>query len=416
MGSLPNFVTVHGRNYNLPTRPTVIVCVDGFDPTYLSAGCEDGITPNMAKFVQSGFHATANCAMPSLTNPNNMSIITGAPTKAHGVSGNYYLDRKTGKEVMMVDDRTVIGTTVLEQLSKAGVRVAAVTAKDKLRRIINHGLSTADGAICFSAQFASECTLKENGIENVEEWLGLPQPSQYSGELSLFALDAGIKLLKEKRADVFYLTLSDYIQHKHAPREAEADWFMKEVDRRLGELVELGAVVAVTGDHGMSAKSDADGNPNVLFVEDVLREKWPAAGARVICPIADPFVKHHGALGGLVRVHLLNSTADAQDMLDHVRTLPQVEAAYTGAEAAELFEMPADREGDLVVIAKEHAVLGSRQDEHDLSGLKGHSLRSHGGLSEQAIPLLRSEPFSGTEVASSRAWRNFDVFDIALNH
>ena len=115
------------------------------------------------------------------------------------------------------------GDTILELMSKAGVRVAAVTAKDKLRKIINHGLSPSNGAICFSAQYANQCTLAEHGIENVEAWLGKPTPPQYSGDLSLFVLDAGVKLLEENRADLLYLTLSDYIQHKHAPNCCEAE-------------------------------------------------------------------------------------------------------------------------------------------------------------------------------------------------
>ncbi|ETN42038.1 phosphonoacetate hydrolase [Cyphellophora europaea CBS 101466] len=420
MGSIQRSITVHGRHYKVPEGPVVVVCIDGFDPTYLSAGCEDGITPNMASFIESGFHTTATCAMPSLTNPNNMSIITGAPTAAHGVSGNYYLDKKTGQEHMVLDDASTIGTTILEQLAGAGVRVAAITAKDKLRRIINRGLFADQGAICFSAQCAGECTMAEAGIEDVEAWLGRGAPPQYSGDLSLFVLDAGIKLLQEGRADLYYLTLSDYIQHKHAPRSAEADWFMCEVDKRLGELIRLGAVVAVTGDHGMSDKADPEGNPNVLFLEDAIHAKWPEAGARVICPITDPFVKHHGALGGFVRVHLLNDndTAKVAEMVSYCRTLPEVEAAYTGREAAALFEMPVDREGDLVVIASKNAVIGGRKDEHDLTALKGHRLRSHGGLSEQAIPLLRSRPLQSKnrDAATDRAWRNFDVFDVALNY
>lgn len=317
---------------------------------------------------------------------------------------------------MVLDDSSTIGTTILEQLAKQGVRVAAVTAKDKLRRIINRGLSASQGAICFSAQNAGECTEEEHGIKDVEAWLGRAAPPQYSGDLSIFVLDAGVKLLKERRADLFYLTLSDYIQHKHAPRSAEADAFMGEIDKRIGELVQLGAVVAVTGDHGMSDKSDDNGSPNVLFLEDALHDKWPEAGARVICPITDPFVKHHGALGGFVRVHLLNSTEHVGDMLEYCRTLPEVEFAYTGEEAAAIFEMPLDREGDMVVIATEKSVIGGRKDEHDLSGLKGHRLRTHGGLSEQHIPLLRSEPLGIGKNVDGRAWRNFDIFDIALNY
>jgi phosphonoacetate hydrolase len=273
----------------------VVICVDGFDPEYLEQGITDGILPNMAKFVQTGFAATAKCAMPSFTNPNNVSIITGAPTAVHGISGNFFLDRATRKEEMVLDDSLLRGTTILEQMSKRGVRVAAITAKDKLRAIINHGLDFSRD-ISFSAQYANKCTVADNGISDVEKWLGLPTPSQYSGDLSLFVLQAGVKLLEEDRADLFYLTLSDFVQHKFAPGCKEANAFMSAVDQIIGRLVELGATVTVTGDHGMSEKCSDDGKPNVLFVEEELDRKFGEGSSRVICPITDPFVRHHGAL------------------------------------------------------------------------------------------------------------------------
>ncbi|KAF2486479.1 alkaline-phosphatase-like protein [Neohortaea acidophila] len=420
MGSVPSEKTIelHGRTYHLPTRPVVIVCVDGFDPTYLQAGIEAGILPTMARWVQSGFHATATCAMPSVTNPNNLCIITGVPTSVHGISGNYYLDKDSGEEVMVLDASKMRGETILERMARAGVRVAAITAKDKLRRIINHGLEPGKGgAICFSSQFADQCTVEEHGISDVEAWLGKSTPPQYSGELSLFVLDAGLKLLQEKRADLFYLTLSDYIQHKHAPGSDEADDFFRKLDARLGEFERLGAVVAVTGDHGMSDKSDDEGKPNAFFLEDFLNEKFPQSGARVMCPIADPFVKHHGALGGFVRVHLTGTDKSAQlveEMIRQCQQIPQVEVAMSGKEAAAKFEMPEDREGELVVIARSNAVIGSRKEAHDLSQLDGHRLRSHGGLSEQHIPLLRS--VKADMPIAGKSLRNFDVFDLALNY
>lgn len=408
-------IELHGKTYRIPGRPVVVVCVDGFDPSYLDAGVATGILPVMASWLKQGFHATVQCAMPSVTNSNNVSIITGVPSKVHGINGNYYLDKATGEEVMVLDDSTIGGSTILAQLAQQGVRVAAITAKDKLRRIINHCLSPDKGAICFSAQYADTCTLAENGIEDVEGWLGKPTPAQYSGDLSLFVLDAGVKLLQEKRADVFYLTLSDFVQHKHAPGSPVADDFMHAIDSRLGELQRLGALVAVTGDHGMSVKCGADGSPNVLFLEDHLNEKWPRAGARVLCPIADPFVKHHGALGGFVRVHLTGEWegADVEEMLAYVRKLPHVQEARSGEKAASVYELPPDREGEFVVISKHDAVVGSSSAKHDLSELGGMRLRSHGGLSERDIPLLRSEAIeTGKE---ERVWHNYDIFDLALN-
>jgi Type I phosphodiesterase / nucleotide pyrophosphatase len=202
-----------------------------------------------------------------------------------------------------------------------GVRVAAVTAKDKLRRILGHGLA-GSGAICFSAKYAGSCSVKENGIDDVEAWVGRAQPSQYSGDLSLFVLDAGIKILEEKRADLLYLTLSDYIQHKHAPGQKESDEFLAALDQRLKDLVDLGAVVAVTGDHGMSDKCLPDGKPNVLFLEDQLASRFGKGGARIICPITDPFVRVY--LENPADHHLARKNLDCRTLLRHPWTLGRI--------------------------------------------------------------------------------------------
>ncbi|KAJ5928688.1 hypothetical protein N7466_007644 [Penicillium verhagenii] len=402
--------TLHSREYNLPTQTTVVICVDGFDPEYLESGFRRGLLPTFKKLVEEGFHAPAKSCMPSFTNPNNVSIITGAPPSFHGIAGNFFLDRETGEEKMITDDSLLRGSTLLEQMFQRGVRVGAITAKDKLRKIIGHGLK---GAICFSAERVADCTLEDNGIENVEEWLGQLGPSQYSGELSLFVLDAGIKLLQERRSDFLYLTLSDYIQHKHAPGSKEADEFMGAIDERLRKLIELAPIVGVTGDHGMNQKSNERGEPNVLFLEEALNANFGLNATRVICPITDPFVRHHGALGSFVRVYLKDITK-LQSMLSFCKSLPDIEEVLSREEAAEKYDMPFDREADIVVISKSHAVVGSKKSDHDLSQLKDHPLRSHGGLSEQQIPVLMSKPVS-RQLVTGKSWRNYDIFDLVLN-
>lgn len=391
----------------------MVICIDGFDPEYLESGMQSGNLPTFNSFVENGFHATAKSCMPSFTNANNVSIITGAPPSVHGIAGNFFLDRETGKETMITDDSLLRGSTILEQMSSRGVRVAAVTAKDKLCKILAHGLKDA---ICFSAERACECTLEENGIEDVEKWIGRAAPSQYSGDLSLFVLDSGIKLLEEGRSDFLYLALSDYIQHKYPPGSKEANEFMSAIDTRLQTLASLALVIGVTGDHGMSQKSNADGEPNVLFLEDKLYEEFGPGSARVVCPITDPFVRHHGALGSFVRIYLKN-LENLDSVLAYCKSLPEVEVAVSGKEAAEKYEMPLDREGDIVVISKPNAVIGSRKSEHDLSEVKDHPLRSHGGLSEQAIPVIMNKRINNTAetVAAARQWRNYDIFDLVLN-
>ena len=407
-------VSVNGRSYRKPRQPTVVICVDGFDPAYLQQGLKEGFLPNLARFGAQGFSATARGVMPSFTNPNNTSLLTGTVPAVHGISGNYYLDRRTGKEIMITDASVLRCETILGTLSQAGVRVAGVTAKDKLREIIGYHLK---GGIVFSSQKANEATMENAGIDHVEDFVGRKTPDQYDPDLSYFVLDAGIKLLERRAADLFYLSLSDVIQHSYAPDEPQAKAFMAEIDKRFGRLVELGAIVGVTGDHGMNDKSNPDGSPNVLWLEDVLNMRFGAGAVRVICPITDPFVRHHGALGSFVRVYLKGDQSLLGAMMEMTRAQPGIELVLTGAEAAKRFQTPIEYEGDFAVISHRHAVIGSAAALHDLSGLKGRRLRSHGGLSEQHVPFLISAALNLAYRARAARGeiRSFDMYDYVLN-
>src|SRR6185295_6820732 len=94
-------IELHGRTYRPPTRPTVVVCADGCDPAYIEAGAAAGVLPTISRWRKSGFYALAEAVMPTFTNPNNLSIVTGAPASVHGISGNFALDRDSGAEIMM---------------------------------------------------------------------------------------------------------------------------------------------------------------------------------------------------------------------------------------------------------------------------------------------------------------------------
>ena len=405
-------IEANGRTYRWPVRPTVVICFDGCDPAYLAASGPAGHIPTLSGFLNDGFYAIADAAMPTFTNPNNVSIVCGAPPVVHGVAGNYYLDRETKQEVMMLDARLMRAPTILSQFSKAGARIAVVTAKDKLRQALAHEMR----GIAVSAQYADKCTMAENGIEDLTGLVGRGTPDQYSSDLSLFVLDAGIRLLETRPLDILYLSLSDLVQHKHAPDAPEAHEFMKEVDDRLARLIELGATIGIVADHGMNDLSRPDGTPNVVYLGDILDEEFGAGSTRVICPITDPFVKHHGALGGFVRVHLMKDGLDRNEILKAIRTLPGVEVALPGEQAAAQFEFPLDREADIVVISCRGVALGARKIDHDVSQLAGERLRSHGSLAEQQVPFIISHPLNETYAKRSVAnLRNFDVFDYALN-
>jgi phosphonoacetate hydrolase len=405
-------VEVNGRTYAVPKRPTVVIVVDGFDPSYLDHGFARGTLPTMQSFATNGFVGVAKCSIPSTTNTNNVSIVTGVPPAVHGINGNYYLDADTGKEIMITDASRLRCGTILSALSHAGVRTAVVTAKDKLLKALSYDML----GIAFSSEHVRKANLADNAIENVEALVGRPQPDQYSADLSLFVLDAGVKILSAFRPDLIYLSTSDYVQHMHAPGEPKSDSFHHEVDAAVGKLISCGATVAITADHGMNDKSAPDGTPNVVYLEDELNARFGAGSVRVICPIADPFVRHHGALGSFVRVHL-RKPADVTAMMAFSRKLPGVELVLQRQQVCEQFELPFDREGDFAVFGDRHTVVGARRQDHDLSQLAGHRLRSHGGLGEQQVPFLLSRPLNAAyrTRAKDGPLHNYDIFDFVLN-
>ena len=405
---MPTDITVNGRTYRWMDRPLVVVCLDGCERDYITAAVAAGAAPFLSRLLAgAGTSLVADCVMPSFTNPNNLSIVTGVPPSVHGISGNYFFDPERGEEVMMNDPRHLRVGTILAAFSAAGAKVAVITAKDKLRKLLGFGMK----GICFSSEKADQVSLAENGIENVLERVGMPLPSVYSAALSEFVFVAGVKLMERERPDLMYLSTTDYIQHKAAPGTPVANDFYAMIDRNLARLDELGATIVITADHGMNAKHGADGRPNVIYLQDSLDAWIGKDTARVILPITDPYVVHHGALGSFALVYL-PATAEQRAISERIAALPGIEAVLTRAQAAERFELPPDRIGDIVVVSRRDTVIGTSRDRHDLSGLDV-PLRSHGGTSEQKVPLLVNRRIA--DQPQGRRWRNFDAFDLGLN-
>ncbi|MBJ2160463.1 phosphonoacetate hydrolase, partial [Variovorax sp. IB41] len=298
--------------------------------------------------------------------------------------------------------------TVLAAFADAGAKVAVVTAKDKLRKLLGHKMK----GICFSSEKSDQVTMEENGIDDVLGMVGMPVPSVYSAELSEFVFAAGVKLMERQRPDLMYLSTTDYVQHKAAPGSPAANAFYAMMDGYLAQLDALGATIVVTADHGMNDKHGADGSPNVIYLQDVLDGWYGAGTARVILPITDPYVVHHGALGSFATVYAPDE-ASAPGWIDRIRQVPGMELVLSRKDAAQRFELPPDRIGDIVVVSERNTVIGTSASRHDLSALEV-PLRSHGGVSEQRVPLICNRPVTG--IAAGRRLRNFDALDIALNH
>ena len=401
-------LNVNNRSYQLPREPTVVVCVDGCEPDYLAQAVAGGHMPWLKGALARGVGLGADCVVPSFTNPNNLSIVTGAPPSVHGICGNYLYDQATGTEVMMNDPKWLRAPTLLAALADAGKAVVVITAKDKLRRLLGHGMR----GICFSSEKADQLTMEENGIQDILSLVGRPVPSVYSADLSEFVFAAGVQLMRRDRPDVMYLSTTDYVQHKHAPGTAGANSFYAMMDGYLAQLEDMGCVIALTADHGMNAKVAMDGTPEVVYLQDWCDAQLGVGKARVILPITDPYVVHHGALGSFATIYLPPGI-DAEGVAAQLQRHSGMEAVYTREAAAERFELPADRIGDVVCVSERFTVIGTSASRHDLSGLDA-PLRSHGGLSEQRVPLILNRPLPGLD--RSRRFRNFDAFDLALNY
>jgi phosphonoacetate hydrolase len=405
-------VSVNGRDYHWPRAPLVVICCDGSEPDYMEVAMKAGLMPNLKRIIAKGENLRGHSAIPSFTNPNNLSIVTGRPPAVHGICGNYLIDPATGQETMMNDPKWLRAPTIFEAFQKAGAKVAVVTAKDKLRLLLGKGLVFDGTAVAFSSERADKATLKDNGIESPCGLVGMAVPDVYSAELSEFVFAAGVKLLASMRPDLMYLSTTDYVQHKYAPGSDGANRFYAMMDRYLGELDSGGATIVIVADHGMKDKHLADGAPDVIYLQDLLDARFGKGKTKVILPITDPYVVHHGALGSFATVYAYGPAIS--DVMTWIARQPGVDVVLNKTDGCARFELPEDRMGDVIVISggpTGSKVIGTSRDKHDLSGLK-EPLRSHGGLTEQEIPVISNRKLKNLPAQL----RNFDAFAIGCNN
>jgi phosphonoacetate hydrolase len=402
LAAMTETVVANGREYRVPGQPTVVFVIDGGDPRYLDDALGRGLMPSLeAMLAHGGAYAVGRSVMPSLTNPNNLSIVTGVAPSLHGVPGNHYLDPQTREEVQLTDPAFLRAETIHAALQHTGVRVLAVTAKDKLRRLLGSG-----GVPSVSAELAHALALPELGLDDLRALVGRPNPGIYDWDLSPYAMELALAIHRRIGLDLIYVSLTDYVQHKQPPGGEMADRFFCRFDALLDEFLKEGFVVGMTADHGMNAK------PRVIYLEDVLAEAR-IEGAQVVLPITDPYVAHHGALGSFAWVHL--PFEERERARQALAALEGVEEVYTREEAAVIFEHPVDRIGDLSVTADAATALGKSLAKHDLSGL-GDGLRSHGGRHEQRVPIIVSRPLrSPYRERHAAGVANADIHDLVLN-
>jgi len=406
-------IEINERQYpGIPSSTAIVICLDGSQKEYFEEASKLNLTPNIDSFKKSGEDLLVNSAIPSFTNPNNISIVTGRPSSVHGICGNFFYTPSTGEEVMMNDPQFLRAPTIFQKYYEQGAKIAIVTAKDKLRKLLSHGLKFNESrAICFSSEKSDQANLSENGIEEVNKWLGMEVPNVYSQGLSEFVMAAGVKILNEFNPDIMYLSTTDFIQHKYAPGDEVANAFYAMFDRYIGQLNVNNNSIIVTADHGMQPKSRSDGSPNAIFLQDILDETLGKNISKVILPITDPYVVHHGALGSFATVYL-SDKSKINDAIEEINKIEDIEVVLTNKEGCAQYDLPTDRMGDIICMSSQNSTIGSAEKAHDLSKLK-EPLRSHGGLHEREVPFISNKKINLND--ANIKLNNYDAFYHAIS-
>jgi phosphonoacetate hydrolase len=341
----------------VPTRAFVL-CLDGFGPQYLA----QSDMPNLCQIAAHGFHITGHSLLPSVTNVNTVSLVTGTFPREHGVTGNAYYDPGEGVGGLMESARFVQAPTIFERVRRAGWQTALVTAKVKLLELLGKG---ADIAISAERPPAALCTD-----------IGTPA-SIYSLAVNYWVLAVSRELIRREGPDLVYAFTTDYAMHKHAPEDERSQEHLHQLDTLLGEIlasVSSDVALFVTADHGMNAKSIA-----------IDLEKWltnQGIAATVVSTIRDQYTAHHRNLSGSAYVYCTRSS-DVAQATELLCAHPAVEEVWPRAEAAAAFHLLPERIGDLMVLARPEALFGElTETESEVS------LRSHGSRHESRVPLI----------------------------
>jgi phosphonoacetate hydrolase len=335
---------------------TVLMVIDGLDPEYLAASP----ATNLGQLAKEGFRVDASAVMPTVTNVNNVSLVTGSYPEVHGINSNFWLNRNSGEEVYTESGEFIGCETMFQRAAQQGGRTLLVTAKDKLRTLLGDGATLS---------VSSECPPGW-----VVEGVGEPPPI-YSVEVNQWVVDAARFILSNEPYDLAYVTTTDYAMHTFAPEEPESQRHMELLDQAVGKLVETlpSSQVLITADHGMSEKSTMVHLPGVLAAHGIEASAVPI--------IKDRYTVHHSNLGGCIYLYL--AEGQIETALAVLADTDGVDEALDREQAAGRFHLMPDRIGDIMVMAGPPVVFGDPQ-QVDLPP----RLRSHGSLHEAAVPII----------------------------
>jgi phosphonoacetate hydrolase len=344
----------------IPQRAVVLMC-DGFGNDYL----ERSQMPTIANWGKQGIFRRVECTMPSVTNTNNASICCGLWPDRHGITGNSYFNKRTGREDYMETADLLLAPTLFQRAQKRGVKSALLSCKKKTTTLLPAGADLILAA--------------ETPTPDWVERLG-PAPNIYSREINYWLLKAAIELLKRRRDfGCLYVHTTDYPMHTWPPEAAESKEHLARLDELLGEAAAAApdAAFLLTADHGMNHKTRCWD-----LEKACARRGHPIRIA--ISVDRDRYLKHHRGYGGVAWVYCNNSGAiDA--VAEILISLEGVETVLTRSEAAKRYHLMSSRIGDLIVLGDRDTVFGELDSEYESLP---SDYRAHGSLHEMDVPLV----------------------------
>ena len=338
-------------------KTTVIICIDGLDPQYLEQ-CD---APTIKHLGSKGFVKVGRAMLPSVTNVNNVSLVTGLYPKDHGITSNYWLIRETGQEVYMESGEYILAETIFQRAERKGAASLLVTAKDKLRGLLGRGATLAVSS--------------ERPPEWVAQGLGAP-PEIYSLEVNGWVIRAASYILSRQPAEIAYIATTDYAMHTYPPGATQSQKHISLLAEAIAELVDSHPDIQlfITADHGMSSKG------RMVNLEEALA-KYDVKGTAVPI-IKDRYVVHHSNLGGCIFIYL-RDVGQTDEAVKVLRETPGVEEALPREEAAAKYHLRYERIGDILVLGEEDVVFGDPAQVE-----LPPNLRSHGSLHEDRVPII----------------------------
>ena len=343
-------------------RKAIVVCLDGCAPEYI----QKSDVPNIRNLCKHGYLVeNGHSIIPTVTNVNNVSIITGVYPEEHGITTNFHYDRSSGEEIYMESPDFIMTKTIFQMATKQKLKSVLLTSKDKLCALLSRGAQLA-----FSAESPPEWIVRK---------IGSP-PHIYSIEVNAWLFKAAQATIKEWNPDLLYLTTTDYAMHKHRPEDSESKKSMQMIDQCIGNLAKSfgdaeETLLCITADHGMSDKNRAV-NLEVILLEVGIKSK-------VLPTVKDRYMLHHSGLGGSAYVYL-EDQENVEKAADLILNTEGVEEVLDRGEALKRYHLYYDRIGDLLVFGEKDYVFGYIKD-HDF--LDVH-IRSHGSLYEQRVPII----------------------------